>query len=376
VVDENSNIEIVDVAREAREILVGVMRKGEGDGPSSSASATLLALLSVDDIQPQISALVQSVLPCPFPTATASADPRLQAEVAVYKQICEYVSSTTAHFIVYSASCNEQLTNAVAALSPPLPPAHLWHYVVSTSSSAAWQDCVAPYITPITPEEEEQEPEQVEEESGDGGELAPPPLNAAEIRVATELRRRALANQPDREHEEATDSANDLCNIEFSLAFGGKILLHNANLKLGKGHMYGIMGKNGAGKTTLLTNIGSGNIEGLPETLKTVYVQHDDQSLNDAGLSVLDEVMEGSDMVEAEVQREDASRALTDIGFTEVMLTSPRSALSGGWKMKLLIIRAMLSRADILLLDEPTNHLDTGSVDWLAEYLQAQKKVH
>jgi len=49
---------------------------------------------------------------------------------------------------------------------------------------------------------------------------------------------------------------------------------------------------------------------------------------------------------------EDAAAALTHIGFTENMLTSPRSMLSGGWKMKLLIIRAMLSRADVLLLDE------------------------
>jgi ATPase subunit of ABC transporter with duplicated ATPase domains len=55
---------------------------------------------------------------------------------------------------------------------------------------------------------------------------------------------------------EADDSS--LCDISFSLAFGGKILLHNTHLKLGKGRRYGLMGKNGAGKTTLLTNIGSG----------------------------------------------------------------------------------------------------------------------
>ena len=52
------------------------------------------------------------------------------------------------------------------------------------------------------------------------------------------------------------------------------------------------MGKNGAGKTTLLTNIGSGNIEGIPTTLKTVYVQHDDNS-EDGGVSLLDEIASG-----------------------------------------------------------------------------------
>lgn len=41
------------------------------------------------------------------------------------------------------------------------------------------------------------------------------------------------------------------------------------------------------------------------------------------------------------------------------------AALSGGWKMKLALVRAMLQKADILLLDEPTNHLDVHNVAWL-----------
>ena len=49
---------------------------------------------------------------------------------------------------------------------------------------------------------------------------------------------------------------------------GGKILLHNTNLRLGKGRRYGLMGKNGAGKTTLLTNIGSGQVS-LSRTLRS-----------------------------------------------------------------------------------------------------------
>lgn len=380
VVDENSNIEIVQVAQEAREILVGVMKKGEekdGDGEQqeqgSSPSSSSLQL-QAEDIQTQLCALARAVLPF----SHLAEQSQFLAEHLVYLQITDYVAATTANFVVYSASCNETLAQSVAVLSPPLAPEDLWRYVTSTTSSDKWADCVAPYITPITPEEEErqqEEPEQNQDQGEEEEDVAPPALNAAELQAAAELRRLALGSQPDREHVKVEDSANDLCNIEFSLAFGGKILLHNANLKLGKGHIYGIMGKNGAGKTTLLTNIGSGNIEGLPETLKTVYVQHDDQSLNDEGLCVLDEMMQGADMLEAEVSREEAEAALTRIEFTATMLSSPRSALSGGWKMKLLIIRAMLSRADILLLDEPTNHLDTASVDWLAQYLQAQKKV-
>jgi ATPase subunit of ABC transporter with duplicated ATPase domains len=49
--------------------------------------------------------------------------------------------------------------------------------------------------------------------------------------------------------------------------------------------------------------------------------------------------------------------------------------ISGGWKMKLALARAMLLRADILLLDEPTNHLDTTNVAWLENYLVTQPKI-
>jgi energy-coupling factor transporter ATP-binding protein EcfA2 len=51
------------------------------------------------------------------------------------------------------------------------------------------------------------------------------------------------------------------------------------------------------------------------------------------------------------------------------------TSLSGGWKMKLALARAMLMKADILLLDEPTNHLDVTNVAWLENYLTGLKNV-
>ena len=101
----------------------------------------------------------------------------------------------------------------------------------------------------------------------------------------------------------------------------------------------------------MLTNIGTGNIEGLPTNLRTVYLQHDDAS-EDFGVSIVDEMMKRKDMSDANVTRKEAVDSLAAIGFTNVMLDSPRSALSGGWKMKLLIVRAMLCKADIILMDE------------------------
>ncbi len=51
-------------------------------------------------------------------------------------------------------------------------------------------------------------------------------------------------------------------------------------------------------------------------------------------------------------------------------LTKEVGRLSGGWRMKLALVRAMLLKADILLLDEPTNHLDLQMVEWLEEFLR------
>lgn len=134
------------------------------------------------------------------------------------------------------------------------------------------------------------------------------------------------------------------------------------------------MGKNGAGKTTLLTNIGSGNIEGMPPDLRTIYVQHEDAS-DDFGVPLIEEMLKRKDMTDAGVTRDEAISKLKSIKFTETMINSPRTSMSGGWKMKLLLVQAMLSKADILLLDEPTNHLDSASVRWLEEWLNNQPDI-
>ena len=58
---------------------------------------------------------------------------------------------------------------------------------------------------------------------------------------------------------------------------------------------------------------------------------------------------------------------MAETGFDETRRAQTVGSLSGGWKMRLAIARAMICNADILLLDEPTNHLDQMSVRWLEQ---------
>lgn len=179
-----------------------------------------------------------------------------------------------------------------------------------------------------------------------------------------------------RQDRVAEEEGEDLCDCEFSLAYGGKILLNNARLNLKRGQRYGLCGPNGAGKSTLMRAIANGQLDGFPPKteLRTVYVEHDIDA-SEAEIPVVDFVI-GDPMVrEITPSRERVMDVLESVGFDAERQNMPVASLSGGWKMKLALARAMLMNADILLLDEPTNHLDVANVSWLIEYLVGLKGV-
>lgn len=184
--------------------------------------------------------------------------------------------------------------------------------------------------------------------------------------IIDEFRKRAVDNIPvGPNFDDEEDEGEDLCNCEFSLAYGAKILLNKTQLRLKRGRRYGLCGPNGAGKSTLMRAVANGQVDGFPtqDECRTVYVEHDIDGTH-AETSVLDFVFAG------DVGTKEAITAkLQEFGFSDEMIAMPIASLSGGWKMKLALARAVLKNADILLLDEPTNHLDTVNVAWLVNYL-------
>jgi len=178
---------------------------------------------------------------------------------------------------------------------------------------------------------------------------------------------------PKNEHVD-DEEGEDLCNCEFSLAYGGMILLNNTRLRLKRGKRYGLCGANGCGKSTLLRAIANGQLDGFPpqSELKTVFVEHSIQA-SESTQSVFEFISEDSEF--KSLPKTEVVSTLESVGFTEAMRAQPVASLSGGWRMKLELACAMLRHADILLLDEPTNHLDVANVKWLMDYLNSLTTV-
>ena len=85
---------------------------------------------------------------------------------------------------------------------------------------------------------------------------SPEPITVAREWVV----RSATEGADDGEVPDDEEEGEDLCNCQFSLAYGAKILLNTATLRLKRGHRYGLCGKNGTGKSTLMRAITNGSV--------------------------------------------------------------------------------------------------------------------
>ena len=158
-----------------------------------------------------------------------------------------------------------------------------------------------------------------------------------------------------------------------SIAFGHLPLLDAVALQIDPRERVSVIGRNGTGKSTLL-RIVNGDLQ--PDTgtvwrqpaLKTARLDQD-VPLN-ADRPVFDVVAEGHTHQLAE---DDEWRRRHQVDLVLSRLQLPPDAivdtLSGGWRRRVLMARALVGQPDLLLLDEPTNHLDIEAITWLEIFL-------
>lgn len=197
----------------------------------------------------------------------------------------------------------------------------------------------------------------------------------------------------------------------ISMQFGPKSLFQNVDLILLPTQRYGVVGANGTGKSTFLKILSgeeqasNGTVEKAKNLkvgiLKQDHFRYEEDRLIDVvirgnttlwdamvekealyskedfsekdgyRLSELEEIVMNQGGYEAEPI---AKNLLLGLGIAEKFHYGPLSALSGGYKLRVLLAQVLYQQPDIMLLDEPTNHLDILSIAWLEEFLKTSFK--
>jgi ATP-binding cassette subfamily F protein uup len=156
------------------------------------------------------------------------------------------------------------------------------------------------------------------------------------------------------------------------MAYGHLPLLDDASLLIEPGERVCVIGRNGTGKSTLLQIIGG---EVIPDAgavwrqpaLRIARLEQDIPLSTDR--PVRDVVADGfTELAHVDAWHVDVS---VDMVISRLGLPADAivSTLSGGWRRRVLLARALVAQPDLLLLDEPTNHLDIETMTWLESFL-------
>jgi len=203
----------------------------------------------------------------------------------------------------------------------------------------------------------------------------------------------------------ASDQASkDVKFTAFSLQVGGNQLINDTDIELNQGCRYGLIGANGSGKSNALASIAMRELP-LPDHIDVFHLHEEaPRSEHTAVEAVINHIVEEAERLQAisdrimeEVGPEDerigaiaerideldptgteprARKILAGLGFADHLVPMDRKTkdMSGGWRMRVSLAKALFAAPQLLLLDEPTNHLDLEACVWLEEHLAKYKK--
>jgi ATP-binding cassette subfamily F protein uup len=155
---------------------------------------------------------------------------------------------------------------------------------------------------------------------------------------------------------------------DVSLSYGLKPLLDHVSLQFRKGERVCLLGRNGEGKSSLLQLIthqivaDSGVVWVRPGARVSALAQ-EMSAASDA--SVRDVILSGASSHASDEDWQHQLQADQVMSRLDLIADTPMSALSGGWRRRAMLGRALMAEPDLLLLDEPTNHLDINAITWL-----------
>ena len=163
---------------------------------------------------------------------------------------------------------------------------------------------------------------------------------------------------------------NDVLEAEeLALSFGDHRLFKNVNLDIKRGEKVFLIGPNGCGKTSLLQVL----LHIYKQTFgdfrfgANIDIGYYDQAQGnlDESKTVIDEIWD----LHPYMTQTQVRSALAVFLFKGEDVYKPVKGLSGGERARVLLLKLMLSKANLLILDEPTNHLDIGSCEALENAL-------
>jgi len=156
------------------------------------------------------------------------------------------------------------------------------------------------------------------------------------------------------------------------VAFGHLPLLDEIAFQVDANERIAVIGRNGSGKSTLLQVLGgdlqpdSGSVLRQPGVRVARLVQDVPLSTDRTVAEVVGEGLGPLDSHDEWQRHHQADMIMSRLSLPATAIVD---TLSGGWKRRVLLARALVGQPDLLLLDEPTNHLDIEAITWLESFL-------